>query len=336
MPNLAALTHRQLMATRICDLGLRIEESGLERYIHQLYAELDRHPIAYHPPCYLTDEWGCPDEVPVIGIPFYLADPVLIALERELMLDVEGDDPAEMMKLLRHESGHAINYAYKLHERREWARVFGPFNAPYPEHFKSRRFSKRYVRHLEGRYAQRHPDEDFAETFAVWLSPVGNWRSRYAGWGALEKLEFVDHAVHSISGRAPTNGRHELDNPVEKLELTLARYYEQKRAANKATFPEVYDDRLRRIFSRKRAAGAINAAAYLRLKRRELVQRVSHWTGERRYVITQLLAHLTARCRQLRLWLPKARIAEVSADFVAFLTALVMNYRYRGTFLEAL
>jgi len=332
-PALAEKTHRQLMQMRICDLGVTLDASGLDRYIKQLYDELDRRDIPFHPPCYLTDEWGCPDGVPVIGIPFYLADPVLVALERETMLGAEGDDPAEMMKLLRHECGHAVNYAYHVHKRREWERLFGPFDSPYPEHYRTRRFSKRYVRHLEGSYAQRHPDEDFAETFAVWLSPVGDWRKRYKGWGAYDKLVFVDQAMHAIAGRVPQNGKSERDRPVESILQTLEEYYAAKRAKSKADFPDAYDEQLRGVFSRKRVPGAVAAAAWLRLRRHEMIDRVTRWTGERRYVVDQLYAHVTARARTLRLWIRPIDQSEIAADLSAFLASLVMNYFYSGSFL---
>ncbi len=320
------------MATRICDLAVQIPDSPVGHAIDRLYDELDRRGIGFHPPCYLTDEWGCPDGVPIIGVPFYMADPVLTALERETMLDAEGDEPAEMMKLLRHEAGHAVNYAFHLHRRAGWDNVFGPFDTPYPEHFKKRRYSKRYVQHLAGWYAQRHPDEDFAETFAVWLSPVGDWRRRYAGWGALRKLEWVERAVQSIAGRRPRERLMRLDRPVEEMTLTLAHYYRDKRDAGRHDFPDIYDARLREIFPRARAPGAIAAADYLRLKRREYAERVARWTGERRYVIGELYTHLIARCRKLRLWTRPSRVAETAADVAAFLATLIMNYVYRGTF----
>ena len=32
-----------------------------------------------------------------------------------------------------------------------------------------------------GAYAASHPEEDFAETFAVWLTPRSNWRQSFPG-----------------------------------------------------------------------------------------------------------------------------------------------------------
>jgi hypothetical protein len=175
-----------LLEKPIRELGLKLEESPVERFVQQLYRELERKRLKkFHPPVYLTDEWGCPSGEPVIGIPFYLAHPDLAQLEREVN-DLE--DSREIMMYLRHEAGHAFNYAYKLYNAPEWKRLFGSFRRPYRDNYRPVPFSRDYVRHMAGWYAQKHPDEDFAETFAVWLTPGSNWRKRYRGWGAMAKL----------------------------------------------------------------------------------------------------------------------------------------------------
>src|SRR5512135_3284595 len=101
-----------LLGKRISDLGLRIEGSPVEAIVRELYRELDACGLSFHPPVYLTDQWGCPSGVPLIGVPFYLADRRLARLEEEFAVEVEGE--ADSMKFLRHEAGHAFNYAYCL------------------------------------------------------------------------------------------------------------------------------------------------------------------------------------------------------------------------------
>ncbi|TMQ67475.1 MAG: hypothetical protein E6K80_15230, partial [Candidatus Eisenbacteria bacterium] len=96
---------QEILRKPISQLGLKIEGSPVERFVHQLHRELGRKGLErFKPVCYLTDEWGCPDGQPVIGIPFYLADPHLAKLERA-MNDLE--DEREIMMYLRHEAGHA-------------------------------------------------------------------------------------------------------------------------------------------------------------------------------------------------------------------------------------
>ena len=216
---------QKILGTRISQLGLRLEGSPVERFVLQLYRELERKGLRrFRPVCYLTDEWGCPDGQPVIGIPFYLADPKLARLERE-MNDLE--DEREIMMYLRHEAGHAFNYAYELFKREDWKTLFGPFRRPYRERYRPVPFSRRFVRHMAGWYAQKHPDEDFAETFAVWLTPRANWRKRYKGWGALHKLRYVDRIGRLVGEQEPVRGTGETDVTVDEMEVTLEDFYKQ-------------------------------------------------------------------------------------------------------------
>src|SRR5512138_815011 len=194
-------TLRPLLTRRISQLGLKLEGSPVERYVYLLYHELERKGLKkFRPPCYLTDEWGCPSGEPIIGIPFYLADGNLAQLEKEID-DLE--DAREIRMYLRHEAGHAFNYAYKLYETPEWRERFGPFNRPYRDRYKPVPFDRRFVRHMEGWYAQKHPDEDFAETFAVWLTPRSRWRERYRGWPARRKLRYVERTARRLGDTEP-------------------------------------------------------------------------------------------------------------------------------------
>ncbi len=188
----AELDNESLLKIRIKDLGLSIQETPLESYVQIVHQELDSKELIFKPPYYLADEWLCPDEEPIIGIPFYLAHPRLKKLEMEMILEVEGETKEEFLQLMRHETGHVYNYAYKLHKKREWKTLFGDFTKDYPDTYVPRPYSRRFVRHLDNCYAQYHPDEDFAETFAVWLTPDSNWKEVYKGWKkALSKLEYV-------------------------------------------------------------------------------------------------------------------------------------------------
>ena len=177
----------ELLNSRICDLGLQIEGSPVEPFVGRLHRELEKKGFDFLPECYLTDSWGCPDGVPIIGIPFYLADKRLLRIEEEQTGVIENDQ--FIMMLLRHEAGHAINYAYRVYEDPTWGETFGRFSKPYRDSFRPNPFSRQFVRHIVhhqyGRtYAQKHPDEDFAETFAVWLTPRSNWRRHYRHWPA--------------------------------------------------------------------------------------------------------------------------------------------------------
>src|ERR671923_391644 len=212
---------QRLLGHRISELGLEIRGSRVERLVDQLYAELAARGLRFRPPVYLSDQWGCPDGTPLIGVPFYLADPRLERIEAEMSFGVEDD--AEAMRYLRHEAGHAFNYAFRLHERPEWQGTFGSFSRPYRDRYRANPLSREHVRHILAWYAQKHPDEDFAETFAVWLTPNVDWRSDYAGWGALRKLEYVDGAMRDIADadlQAPEPTTDDL--PVDAMTYSLA------------------------------------------------------------------------------------------------------------------
>src|SRR3984893_7853148 len=256
----------ELLNTRVCDLELRIDDSPLEPFIDRLYREFRGKTLRYQPEFYLTDDWGCPDQVPIIGVPFYLADKRLARIEEEQTGEIETDQI--IMMLLRHEAGHAINYAYRLYKDPDWVAMFGSFSRPYRDSFSPNPFSRQFVRHIVhhqyGRtYAQKHPDEDFAETFAVWLTPRSGWRRRYRNWPALRKLQFVDKLMRDIRSDTPHIRRGELCTPVEEMTALLAEHYGQRAERYRAAAEGYVDDKLREIFPSLRgrsraAAGAIN------------------------------------------------------------------------------
>jgi hypothetical protein len=221
-------TERQaLLSQKISELPLKIEGSPVERLIIQLCQELERAGISIKPKTYLSDGWGCPNRVPVIGIPFYLVDPQLCRLRSQLT-GAEAEDDAEVMMILRHEAGHVFNYSYRLYNKPEWHKLFGRFSLPYKEDYKVDPFSTRFVHHLSGWYAQRHPDDDFAETFAVWLTPGSDWRERYADTPALAKLLYVDKMASRYGKQPPVVTSGKLDVPVEEMTMTLDTWYKKR------------------------------------------------------------------------------------------------------------
>src|SRR5579862_1853522 len=252
-PAWAALKDEELLAMRICDLGVRIEGSEVEPRVRQVCQELEARGVTLRPDCYLGDEWFSPEGACAIAIPFYLAHPRLKALELRLMLEVEGGTAEWCQMLLRHECGHAVDHAYKFSARPAWQSIFGSPETEYtPETYTPRPYSRSFVRHLPNWYAQAHPDEDFAETFAVWLSsPSDEWRARYHGWRAAAKLEYVDTLMNEARKKAPlvTPGRGRRRADASKLTSTLAHYYAARRKLSAEEYPDFYDADLRRIFA---------------------------------------------------------------------------------------
>lgn len=296
------LSDEELLDLRLCDLPLRIERSALAERIERLMDELAQREIRFRPHVWLAEEWFTPDGIPGIAIPFYLTHPRLMKLERRFMLKVEGGSELECMRILRHEAGHAIDNAYRLHHRKRWRELFGSYAQPYPDSYRPRPNSRRYVLHLDGWYAQAHPAEDFAETFAVWLTPGYPWRRRYANWPALEKLEYVDELVREIAGRPPRNKQRRQVEPLSQARLTLREHYRLKREHYAVEWPAYYDRDLRRLFASGTATvRGESAASFLRHGRRELCEKVARATGVHPYTILHILQNMIERCRDLKL-----------------------------------
>ena len=211
----------RLMQLRLRDLGVSIEGTWLAACVSELSDELEQKRIRLRPHVWLSDEWFSPANVPGFAVPFYLAHPRLIRLERSELLEVEGGSHTECMQVMRHECGHAIQHGYQLHRRREWQRLFGKSSTRYPESYRPNPASKRYVQHLRRWYAQSHPDEDFAETFAVWLRPRSDWRRRYVGWPAFRKLQYVDRLMKELAGVPPIVHNRRRVDPLRTISRTL-------------------------------------------------------------------------------------------------------------------
>jgi hypothetical protein len=331
-PPWVAFSDDQLLSLRLCDLNLRIEGSGLDARIQQLYTELAGRGIALRPDCYLGDEWFSPDGVPAIAIPFYLAHPRLKSLELHQMMEVEGGTPEWCMMLLRHECGHAIDHAWQFSRRREWRQVFGSPDAEYsPETYTPRPHSRSFVRHLPNWYAQAHPDEDFAETVAVWLArPIEELREHYRGWKALEKLEYVDSLMREAASTKPRVRRGRRMSEARHLRKTLARHYAARRKLYAEDFPDFYDADLRAIFL-KGEAGADSAARAMRRCRGALIAAIVEWTGQRKYTVDMLVRKLTRRCQDLKLPSPRNQDT-LHIELAAYLSALLTNHWYTGRF----
>lgn len=328
-PDLATIPEEQLLNLRLSKLPVRIEGTWLETRVAQLHRELKARNILFEPRCYLADEWLTPENEPVIGIPFYLAHPRLIELQKKMMLEAEGDTNDSCMKLLRHEAGHALSYAYGLNRRRSWQRVFGRSSEAYEETYRFRPYSKSFVRHLDYYYAQYHPDEDFVETFAVWLTPGLDWRKKYQGWKALDKLLFVDKLMADIAGKPPLRADGRQLWKISAIRSTLRRYYQKRRLTEAEDFPHFHDDNLRRMFSEGAAKDETRrpVARLLQTHRKSLLITVSSWTRERRYMVNEVYKAVLQRCRALNLVTEDPETVAV-LQLATYLTTLLMNYRY--------
>jgi hypothetical protein len=324
--------HLIRLSQKISDLQLKIPGTRLEPLINELYRELEEVGIIFKPKTYLSDEWGCPQGIPVIGIPFYLADPELCKLEGKLT-GVESETDGEVLMYLRHETGHAFNYAYRLYADSEWQQMFGKYSQPYLEEYRTSPFSARFVRNVPGWYAQKHPDEDFAETFAVWLDPGSHWKMVYADTPALKKLFYVDRVVHQYGAKLPEVTLQKLDKPVQELTMTLDTWYETNRSNNQVRprLNPIIDEDLRRLLPDKKGRKAANI---LQTNRSLLIRDVNYWTGLDRHLLTSLFDELLQKVVSLDLNIETKQTCARLVNASAFLATLATNYQINGQFIQ--
>jgi hypothetical protein len=324
------MSDEQLLDTRICDLKLSVDGTSLQRRIDQLNEELAHRGLKFRPHCWLSDDWFSPDGIPGIAIPFYLAHPRLMRLERKQLLEVEGGTHDWCMKILRHEAGHAIDTAFRLRRKARYREVFGNVSQPYPEYYQPRPSSRDYVLHLDMWYAQAHPLEDFAETFAVWLRPGSRWRTRYRDWPAIRKLQQVDDFMKSLHGQKPAVTSRRKVDPVSRIRRTLRTHYQRKRQHYGVDYPSIYDNDLRRLFSCDPTdRRTMTAAAFLARIRSELRTTVARWTGEYSYTIDQVVQEMIERCRELKLRLGGPE-EETKRDAMILVAVRTTNFLHEG------
>lgn len=328
-----------LGATPIRDLGLAIAGTPLEPVVAEFQEEVRHAGIQrLHPQFYLSTEWGVNFGTIAIAMPFYLARPDLTALHAEKTGHVEGTDRPGLLRYLRHEMGHVVNYAYKLYEREDWIMRFGAMTQPYEEDYRPQPFSRRFVRHLPGWYAQKHPDEDWAETFAVWLTPGSDWRSAYAQWPtALAKLEYCDRVMAEINARDPIVTAADRDEDVAELKYSLDQFY-SRQAGEEESQPPGLDGALQTIFERRgvpedaSTAPRLPAAVLIRRIERELTANVYRWTGHFPERTRPLLRHMAARAEHLAQVYPADRETAVVIALTTLVAGLAMNYVVRGSY----
>lgn len=328
-PEWATWSDEQLLSLRFCDLKVSLANAPVEPFVAQVNQELDSRGLV-RPHYYLSDEWFTPDGVPGIAIPFYLAHPRLARLELSQMLEVEGGDPVTCLRILRHEAGHAIDNAYELRRLAQRRRLFGDPELAYPRYYTPKPYSTNFVQHLDHWYAQSHPDEDFAETFAVWLDPASLWALRYERWGARRKLDYVDRLMHRLSGTPPKVTSTRQVDPLPRLRRTLREHYRRKRRHYGLDHPDFWEADLRKLFSdAPEYARRRSAARFIRSIRREVRATVASFTDSYQYTIDQLLEKIIERCRELNLRLTEDE-QTTRIDFMVFLTVQTMNYLHGG------
>jgi hypothetical protein len=214
--------------------------------------------------------------------------------------------------------------------------LFGPFRRPYRDFYRPVAFSRQYVRHMEGWYAQKHPDEDFAETFAVWMTPRAQWRKRYKGWGAMKKLLYMERIGKKFSNVEPFVAHGTADITVEQMYVTVADFYDKAAEQQLSPGDLTLDSDMMDIFnaSRRRKKGVRPAIEFLRENRKTITDKVTYWTGVQRPLLKKLIEAIEARVVELKLNVDISSERQHLTELVTYTTALAMNYISRGKFVQ--
>jgi hypothetical protein len=322
----------ELLKLRFKDLKLNLNTTPVRGWLKKFEDELALVGLKIRPHYYLGDEWFSPEGELAIAIPFFLSHPRLQALEQSQMLDCEGDTEEEFLKLLRHEMGHVFDHAFKVSRRTKWKRIFGSNKKPYdPENYRPRAYSKNFVHNIANDYAQAHPDEDFAETFAVWLNPKSNWRQRYKNWGAIRKLEYVDELAQEFANQEAATKTKNYPYDATRLTSTLGRYYARRKKRLAFESPSFFDEDLKRIFFKPDSESGKTETAFrmMQKNKKEMTAQLAFWSREKKYVVEQLYQRIQRRLRELELRAPQDS-RSIPIELTAWLTSVLINYRLGG------
>lgn len=324
------LSDEEILDLKICDLKLSLKRSSVQKNINKLYSEIESKSLRFRPYIWISDDWFTPDGINGFAVPFFLIHPRLKRIEQKMMMEIEGGTPQWCMKLLRHEAGHAIDNAYGLRRKRRRQNVFGKTSTPYPDSYIPKPFSKSHVQHLDAWYAQAHPDEDWAETFAVWLTPKSAWKKKYQRWPALKKLLTVDELMQEIKNKKPINNLKESLSPAKNIQIKLKTYYRKKRERYGFNQPSFFSGDIEKIFSPSVSyQPKTKAVFFIRSHRKDICRQVARWTGLYQYTVNQILEEIIEYCHTRKLYITKSP-AKTRLDFISMLTAQSMNYLLSG------
>ena len=324
------LSDTELLNLKFSDLELKIEGSRMEPLVDQLYKELAQKKISFEPEIYIAEDWFSFDGVPGIAIPFFVVNERLARLQKKMLLDAEGYTQKEGMKLLRHETGHAIDNAFHLRKSKNRQQLFGLSSTPYPTDYTPQAYSRKYVVHLNLCYAQAHPDEDWAETFAVWLNPKSNWRKKYQKWPALKKLKLVHELMSEIKGLEQFVESCQKPGSILKNRRKLKTFYNSKTQELGLDKPFYIDPLISRLFSSEPQFKKKKlAAGFIRQERKLIRDMVARWTGQYKYTIDQILSDVIKSCQEKKLRLTSSE-RETRLDLVGMLTAHTQSYISSG------
>lgn len=292
------LTDKEILNTRVKDLYLPNSFPNKD-VLKVLSALLKDKNIKWRPNYWPSNEWFSPDGIGGFAIPFTLYHPRLIRLEKKIVGFCEGESKKEFLKLICHETGHAIDNAYRLRLLKKRQKIFGLSSSDYPTSYKPNPNTDEYVSYLSDYYAQAHPDEDWAETFAVWLSQP-NWKSKYQNLNAILKLEYLDSVMAFVSEKEDfkiaTNTVSHSKHETRTVEEVLI----NKRKSLKLNHPNFYERLIADNF--EKSSGVIKAYSFLKNNKKDILTPLKLYSKEA-WSIERSFDQILKECKEKKYYL---------------------------------
>ncbi|MCB0412457.1 MAG: hypothetical protein KDD22_08020 [Bdellovibrionales bacterium] len=322
-----ALTSSSLLKIRLCDLPISLTSQPFQGLRRQLEAELTAVGLRFRPYFWISDEWFCPDGYSGIAVPFYILHPQLRKIEEDQVGRVDGESPGEILKILRHETGHAVENAFGLKRHPLRIEGFGSHKRRYPKSYKPQPYSKAFVKNLGDGYAQSHPDEDFAETFAVWLDPTSDWKHRYRNSSALKKLIVVDELMAQNARASVWRGQRGRYEDISLKTYSLAEHYRRKKVAlrfrAKAQALKEYG------WQCQPRSNPSVVCQFLTAHQKDLVYEVSKTLGQPQHIVQRVVIDLL-RQNPTNTSATKLKIRDLQRETLDLLTVSSLIYLEKG------
>ncbi len=308
-----------LLFTPISELKLSIQKSWVTPYLVRLQNELKNKGIRFKPHFWLSDEWFCPDGITGFALPFYIVNKKLLKLARQEIFVVEGADERVIMKYLRHECAHALDNAFHLRKRKRRQKLFGISSKRYPESYKPKITQNKFVKHIDPAYAQAHPEEDWAETFAVWLDPKSDWRKKYKIGKVREKLDYMEEVMQSIKNKKQICKNNDKIDSYKEIKITLGEFFEKRRRGH-GIHKKIYAQKLNKIFN---GFNRKSASTYLKNNRKSISKELLKLPNTNSYQVDMILGKMIAYCSEHKLRLNEDRelIPRIKRQFIALMRA---------------
>jgi hypothetical protein len=337
----------ELLLTPLSRLPVSTGDGPAGAAIGILREELKRLKLErIQPNFYLSTGYGTVEGTTNIAVGFYDASPLIRELHKEYRRWLYT--PEEILATLRHEIGHAFCYAHKLYRRKDFRETFnvrGHFFHTYPvtNRYVERAnpWSRDYVNPSGDHYAQKHPDDDFAETFAEWFTSRRAWRKKYRRFpGALKKLDYVDRLVHELRRKEPelVNDPNLLDEPISEMPVTLARFLKATNIQRYRKGATGYiDGDLRRLFQKPPGRidlrkNYLSAEEYLRENRPYLTKHVLAAQKIDPLTLKDLLDKCQHRAKELRLAVHRRERETKLVEIAAYLGSRCALYDTTGSY----